>query len=261
MAVRQPACLVALTGAWRHPGRRLLSTSGNPRWMCARSPCPDLYPDARLPPRALNMSFIGVTSTAATCRCGDPPHNANPVAVAPDKSGARRLCARGTSSVWHEQFQTDTADYADILLPATSQLEHRDLPRPTAISTLWTTGRRSRRSARRALQHRGFPCARPPPQLCGCRALRKRRRHRGGGSRADDPRVAGLAEACRRRAGQLRPSGHAPFADGGFLHAFRRSAVLLRFALRTRPRPRWPGIRPPSRCPTTRRWVRAIRSR
>src|SRR5439155_3628765 len=55
-------------------------------------------------------------------------YNSNPAAVAPDQSrvlsGLRR---EDLFTVVHEQFQTDTADYADILLPATTQLEHFDL--------------------------------------------------------------------------------------------------------------------------------------
>src|SRR5439155_9100490 len=55
-------------------------------------------------------------------------YNSNPAAVAPDQSrvlsGLRR---EDLFTVVHEQFQTDTADYADILLPATTQLEHFDV--------------------------------------------------------------------------------------------------------------------------------------
>src|SRR5262249_58681359 len=55
-------------------------------------------------------------------------YNCNPAAVCPDQSrvldGLRR---EDLFTVVHEQFQTDTADYADILLPATTQLEHFDI--------------------------------------------------------------------------------------------------------------------------------------
>jgi anaerobic selenocysteine-containing dehydrogenase len=58
-------------------------------------------------------------------------YNSNPAAIAPDQSkvleGFRR---EDLFTVVHEQFQTDTADYADILLPATTQLEHRDMVKP-----------------------------------------------------------------------------------------------------------------------------------
>lgn len=132
MAVRNIACLPALTGAWRHPaGGALLSTSGNfpiDRHALER---PDLYPDAeRFPPRRINMSRIGEALLGA----GDPPvraihvYNANPLAIAPHGARVREGFLRDDLfCVVHDLFQTDTADYADILLPATSQLEQRDI--------------------------------------------------------------------------------------------------------------------------------------
>jgi anaerobic selenocysteine-containing dehydrogenase len=83
-------------------------------------------------PRTINMSCLGDALTEA-----DPPvraiyvYNSNPAAVAPDqKKVLEGFCREDLFTVVHEQFQTDTADYADILLPATTQLEHRDLVRP-----------------------------------------------------------------------------------------------------------------------------------
>jgi len=132
MAVRNIACLPALTGAWRYAGcGALLSTSGNFPLDGQALARPDLYPNAeRFPPRSINMSTIG----EALLDAGDPPiraiyvYNSNPVAVAPDSNRVRAGFMReDLFCVVHELFQTDTADYADILLPATSQLEHRDL--------------------------------------------------------------------------------------------------------------------------------------
>jgi anaerobic selenocysteine-containing dehydrogenase len=132
MAVRNIACLPALTGAWRHPaGGALLSTSGNFPVDGSALERFDLYPDAeRFPPRTINMSTIGEDLLTAA----DPPiralyvYNSNPVAVAPDGNRVRAGFAReDLFCVVHELFQTDTADYADILLPATSQLEHADV--------------------------------------------------------------------------------------------------------------------------------------
>lgn len=132
MAVRNIACLPALTGAWRHAGGgALLSTSGNfplDRHALER---PDLYrQDPSRPPRTINMTTIG----EALLETRDPPiralyvYNANPVAVAPYSAKVRAGFRReDLFCVVHELFQTDTADYADILLPATSQLEHHDL--------------------------------------------------------------------------------------------------------------------------------------
>ena len=55
-------------------------------------------------------------------------YNANPAAVNPDQARVlERPRREDLFTVVHEQFQTDTADYADILLPATTQLEHFDI--------------------------------------------------------------------------------------------------------------------------------------
>lgn len=132
MAVRNIACLPALIGAWRHPaGGAVLSTSGNFPVDQHALERPDLYPDPqRFPPRRINMSQIG----EALLEVRDPSiraiyvYNSNPVAVAPDSNRVRAGFMReDLFCVVHELFQTDTADYADILLPATSQLEHRDV--------------------------------------------------------------------------------------------------------------------------------------
>ena len=132
MVMRNIACLPALTGAWRHPaGGALLSTSGNFPVDQQALERPDLYATyhARVP-RTINMATIGEALLAAD----EPPiralyvYNSNPVAVAPNGTRVREGFLReDLFCVVHELFQTDTADYADILLPATSQLEHRDV--------------------------------------------------------------------------------------------------------------------------------------
>ena len=127
-AVRAIACLPALIGAWRHPaGGALLSSSGTFPVDHAALERPDLIHGA---PRTINMSAIG----DALLDASDPPvraiyvYNSNPVAVAPDSSMVRRGFARDDLFVVvHEIFQTDTADFADILLPATTQLEQTDV--------------------------------------------------------------------------------------------------------------------------------------
>jgi anaerobic selenocysteine-containing dehydrogenase len=80
-------------------------------------------------PRTINMSTIGRDLQSA-----DPPiealivYNSNPVAVAPEsRSVAAGFAREGLLTVVLEQFQTDTADYADYVLPATTQLEHADV--------------------------------------------------------------------------------------------------------------------------------------
>lgn len=130
MAVRTIACLPALTGSWRDSGGGvLLSSSGMFAFDEKALQRPDL---TRGNPRTINMSRLGEALTEAR-----PPvkaiyvYNSNPAAIAPDQSkvleGFRR---EDLFTVVHEQFQTDTADYADILLPATTQLEHRDVVKP-----------------------------------------------------------------------------------------------------------------------------------
>jgi anaerobic selenocysteine-containing dehydrogenase len=130
MAVRAIACLPALIGAWRDAGGGvLLSTSGFFAFNDKAVQRPDLIAGN---PRTINMSRLGEALTEAR-----PPvraiyvYNSNPAAVAPDQSKVIEGFKReDLFTVVHEQFQTDTADYADILLPATTQLEHRDIVKP-----------------------------------------------------------------------------------------------------------------------------------
>ncbi len=131
MAVRNVACLPALTGAWQHAGcGALLSTSGNFPVDHHALERFDLYPDAQgFPPRHINMSQIGdaLLNEHSPAIRAIHVYNANPLAVAPDGTRVKQGFLReDLFCVVHDLFQTDTADYADILLPATSQLEHRD---------------------------------------------------------------------------------------------------------------------------------------
>jgi len=126
--VRAIACLPALIGAWRDPaGGALLSSSGTYPVDRAALERPDLI---RGTLRTINMSTIGDALT----KLDDPPiraiyvYNSNPVAVAPDSSRVAAGFAReDLFCVVHEIFRTDTADFADILLPATTQLEQTDI--------------------------------------------------------------------------------------------------------------------------------------
>jgi anaerobic selenocysteine-containing dehydrogenase len=128
MAIRTAACLPALVGAWRDPaGGALLSSSG--AYPIDRNALerPDLIWNN---PRTINMSALG----DALLEVDDPPiralyvYNSNPVAVAPDSGKVVGGFSReDLFCVVHDVFQTDTADYADIVLPATTQLEHLDV--------------------------------------------------------------------------------------------------------------------------------------
>ncbi len=77
-------------------------------------------------------------------------YNCNPAAVCPDQAAVRRgLRREDLFTVVLEQFQTDTADYADYVLPATTQLEHWDILKPYGHLFTWrSTVRPSRRWAR-----------------------------------------------------------------------------------------------------------------
>ena len=131
MAVRAVMCLPALTGDWRHPaGGAVLGTAGFFGMNDAKLERPDLLKLSRnASPRTINMVGIGDALLAAA-----PPiralyvYNSNPVAVAPDSSKVVKGFSReDLFTVVHEQFFTDTCDYADIVLPATTQLEHYDV--------------------------------------------------------------------------------------------------------------------------------------
>ncbi len=131
MAMRNIACLPALVGAFREAaGGIMLSTSGNFAIDDRALSRPELL--AGRTPRTINMSSIGraLLDTAAPIR-GLIVYNSNPVAVAPDSARVAEGFAReDLFTVVLEHFQTDTADYADIVLPATTQLEHLDVIKP-----------------------------------------------------------------------------------------------------------------------------------
>ncbi|RYY97774.1 MAG: molybdopterin oxidoreductase family protein [Comamonadaceae bacterium] len=132
-AARAVACLPALTGAWRHrAGGMLLSSSGWYPVDRARLQRPDLL--AGRTPRTLNMITIGDDLLRPASPAFGPQveavlvYNSNPLAVAPESAKVAAGFAReDLFTVVLEQFQTDTADYADWILPATTQLEHWDL--------------------------------------------------------------------------------------------------------------------------------------
>jgi anaerobic selenocysteine-containing dehydrogenase len=127
LAVRAISLLPVLTGAWRRRGGGLLFvTSGAFQLNRSGLERPDLGP----PTRILNMAELGHALTQL-----DHPrvqalivYNSNPAAIAPNQNlvlkGLRRP---DLFTVVLEQFQTDTADHADILLPVTTFLEHTDL--------------------------------------------------------------------------------------------------------------------------------------
>ncbi len=132
MAVRAITMLPCITGSWKEIGGGLvLSTSAGHQLRRDRLERPDLM-EAALgrPARAVNMIEIG----RALLEVSNPPlksvfvYNSNPVAVAPDHNRVVRGFSReDLFTVVHEQFFTDTTDYADVVLPATTFFEHKDL--------------------------------------------------------------------------------------------------------------------------------------
>ncbi len=134
-AVRLIAILPCLTGAWRHrAGGLLLSSSGwfKPFRNDAALQRPDLL--ATPAPRTINMSTIGDDLLREASPAFGPKiealvvYNSNPVAVAPESAKVVRGFQRADLfTVVLEHFMTDTADQADYVLPATTQLEHLDV--------------------------------------------------------------------------------------------------------------------------------------
>ncbi len=128
MGIRLVGLLPALTGAWKYPGGGVqLSTSQAFQLNRAALERPDLQ---KREARILNMTELG----RALNEVDDPPvkaivvYNSNPAAIAPDQHSVRKGLRRSDLfTVVLEQFQTDTADFADIVLPVTTFLEHTDL--------------------------------------------------------------------------------------------------------------------------------------
>src|SRR6516225_7924182 len=129
MAMRTITCLPAIIGAWRLAGGgAMLSTSKLYPFNADRLERPDLIPPGT---RTINMVQL---AEALNGELAPPPvqalyvYNSNPAAVCPDQARVLKgLMREDLFTVVHEQFPTDTVDYADIVLPATTQLEHFDI--------------------------------------------------------------------------------------------------------------------------------------
>ncbi len=221
-AVRAIACLPALTGAWREPaGGLLLSSSGH--FAVARDALerPDLLGARR--PRTINMSTIGDALLHPGGGDFGPRiealvvYNSNPAVVAPESAKVLRGLRRDDLfTVVLEHFRTDTADHADYVLPATTQLEHLDVLKSyghrywvanePAIAPLGQA--RPNAEIFRALAARmGFDeaCFGDSDETIAAQAL------------AVDPRNAGLDFATLRSRGWGKVAvPDAPFAEGGF---------------------------------------------
>ena len=128
-AIRAVACLPALTGAWREVGGGLCNFGG--AMFTAQDMAAVMRPDLSPPgTREINMVRLAEHLLDPSL---DPPikviynYNCNPAASLPDQPALRRGLQRpDLFTVVHDMFLTDSADYADIVLPATSPLEHDD---------------------------------------------------------------------------------------------------------------------------------------
>ncbi|WP_308924006.1 molybdopterin oxidoreductase family protein [Janthinobacterium sp. J1-1] len=222
MAVRNIACLPALTGAWRHAaGGMQLSSSGSFPVNRKALQRPDLMKGT---PRTINMSTIGDDLLKASSPEFGPQveavivYNSNPLAVAPESSKVAQGFAReDLFTVVLEHFQTDTVDYADIVLPATTQLEHVDahstyghlymMANNAAVAPLGEA-KANTEIFRLLAQRMGFddPCFRDSDDALAAQAFD-----------ATDARAVHFDwESLKRTGWQKLAMPEAPFAHGGF---------------------------------------------
>src|SRR5262245_18698775 len=127
------SCIPAVTGAWRYEGGGAFhNNAGIYHWDKGMIEGLDVRDPAI---RMLDQSRVGAILCGETAAlAGGPPvtamlvQNTNPVSVAPDQDTVKRGFARGDLFVCvHEQFVTETARVADVVLPATMFLEHDDV--------------------------------------------------------------------------------------------------------------------------------------
>lgn len=130
MNVRAILCLPALIGAWqRKGGGAFVGTSTAGAFLMGEILREDFMTGET---RIINMNQLG----HALNQLDAPPiqslyvYHSNPASIAPDQNQVLKGLARGDLfTVVHERFMTDTALFADVVLPSTSSLEHSDLYR------------------------------------------------------------------------------------------------------------------------------------
>ncbi|MBS1229142.1 MAG: putative dimethyl sulfoxide reductase [Proteobacteria bacterium] len=132
-AMHAVSCLPAISGAWAHPGGGALY--GNGALYGLKTAFLHGLDGAVAPTRLLDMGRIGAVLAGNKRDLGDGPpvsalliQSTNPAVVAPESSAVRAgLMRQDLFTCVHEQFMTDTAKLADVVLPATTFLEHDDL--------------------------------------------------------------------------------------------------------------------------------------
>jgi anaerobic selenocysteine-containing dehydrogenase len=219
IAARTIACLPALVGAWRDAaGGIVLTTADNYGFDHAKLERPDLLKQKT---RVINHAALGDALTSA-----QPPvralmvYNNNPVAVCPDSGKVVAGFSReDLFTVVMDSFMTDTADYADIVLPATTQLEHVDVHK--SYGHLYVLANNAAIAPvgeslpnievfRRLAERLGFDddCFRDSDDEVARQALGSGHRH-----------LAGIDWETLKQRGWQRlavPERFAPFAQGGF---------------------------------------------
>lgn len=129
--VRAVSCLPGLTGAWRERGGGICQFMASTVRGALNLEAISVPPEWPQPERFVHLAQLG---RALTDQAMSPPikclfvFNSNPLITAPNQNLSREgLKRQDLLTVVHEQFMTDTAKYADYVLPATTQLEHLEL--------------------------------------------------------------------------------------------------------------------------------------
>ena len=207
MLFRTVACLPLLTGAWRDRGGGFARSVGT--WFSvgldeAAVYGPSLATPGSGPTRQINTNQLGRTLTDPDL---DPPvtvlvaWNGNPMVSVPNTELIRQGLAReDLFTVVHEQFMTDTARYADVVLPATTQLEQTDVVAGMGAPVRRMERRRDRAAGRSGEQHRAVPAAVHGARVRRAGAAGERRVAAGGRFGA-----AGRARPRRAAARRVRP--------------------------------------------------------
>jgi len=231
-------CLPAVSGAWRHRGGGLLQANG--ALYSLDTTLIEGLDRLDTAVRRLDMSRIGAVLTGDRRDLGDGPpvtamivQNCNPAAVAPESGRVRAGLERDDLFLCvHEQFMTDTARYADIVLPATTFLEHDDIYKGGGHVYLQV--------ARQVIEP--YAGSRPNHAVLSALAGRLGADHPGFRLSAWELIDATLRASGLPGAAEIHATGghdcSLPFADAHFLNGFAHADGRFRFA------PDWAALGP-----------------